>query len=39
VQHLGDAAHPDAADADEVDRAELARQFHEAPSVESRLPE
>src|SRR5262249_54956075 len=27
-QHLGDAAHADAADADEVDRADVARQFH-----------
>src|SRR5262249_16923436 len=25
---LGDAAHPDAADADEVDRTDIARQFH-----------
>ena len=28
VQHLGDARHADAADADEVDGAEFARQFH-----------
>ena len=27
-QHLGDAGHADAADADEMDGAELARQFH-----------
>ena len=27
-QHFGDAGHADAADADEVDRAKLARQFH-----------
>jgi hypothetical protein len=27
-QHLGDARHADAADADEVDGADLARQFH-----------
>ena len=27
-EHLGDARHADAADADEVDRADLARQFH-----------
>ena len=29
-QHLGDAGHADAADADEMDGAKLARQFHEA---------
>ena len=27
-EHLGDAAHADAADADEMDRADVARQFH-----------
>ena len=27
-EHLGDAAHADAADADEMDRADIARQFH-----------
>ncbi len=27
-EHLGDAAHPDAADTDEVDRPDVARQFH-----------
>ena len=27
-QHLGDAAHADAADADEMDRSDFARQFH-----------
>jgi hypothetical protein len=27
-QHLGDAAHADAADADEMDRSDLARQSH-----------
>ena len=27
-QHLGDARHADAADADEMDGADLARQFH-----------
>src|SRR6185312_15904184 len=27
-QHLGDAAHADAADADEMNRTEVARQFH-----------
>ena len=26
--HLGDAAHADAADADEMHRADVARQFH-----------
>ncbi len=31
-QHLGDAGHADAADADEMDGAKLARQFHEANS-------
>ena len=30
-QHLGDARHADAADADEMDGADLARQFHAAP--------
>ena len=28
-QHLGDAAHADAADADEMHRADVARQFHD----------
>ncbi len=28
-QHLGDAAHADAADADEVHRTDIARQFHD----------
>ena len=28
-QHLGDAAHADAADADEMHRTDVARQFHE----------
>ena len=28
AQHLGDAAHADAPDADEMDRADVARQFH-----------
>jgi hypothetical protein len=27
-QHLGDAAHADAADADEMHRTDVARQFH-----------
>jgi hypothetical protein len=27
-EHLGDAAHADAADPDEVDRTSVARQFH-----------
>ena len=27
-EHLGDAAHTDAADPDEVDRPNVARQFH-----------
>src|SRR5437667_12441370 len=27
-EHLGDAAHADAADADEMDRTDIARQFH-----------
>ena len=31
-QHLGDAAHADAADADEMDRTDVARQFHRAVS-------
>ena len=31
-QHLGDAAHADAADADEMDRSDVARQFHAACS-------
>ena len=29
LEHLGDAAHADAADADEVHRPDVARQFHE----------
>ena len=28
-QHLGDAAHSDPADPDEMDRADVARQFHQ----------
>ena len=31
AQHLGDAAHADAADPDEVDGSDLARQFHYFP--------
>ena len=27
-EHLGDAAHPDTADTDEMDRPDVARQFH-----------
>ena len=36
-QHLGDAAHADAADADEVDRADVARQFHEACPLQAAV--
>ena len=32
-QHLGDAAHADAADADEMHRADVARQFHAVPRI------
>ena len=36
-QHLGDAAHADAADADEMDRPDVARKFHQfdAPRLSS----
>jgi hypothetical protein len=36
AQHLGDAAHADAADPDEVDGSDLARQSHEAVPVIAR---
>ena len=32
-QHLGDAAHADAADADEMHRADVARQLHAVPRI------
>ena len=32
-QHLGDAAHADAADADEMHRTDVARQFHGSPGT------
>ncbi len=33
-QHLGDAAHADAADADEMHRTDVARQFHGRSSLQ-----
>src|SRR5580693_9276980 len=36
--HLGDAAHADAADADEMHRPNVARQFHDRSSISYPLP-
>ena len=38
-QHLGDAAHADAADADEMHRTDVARQFHAVAPVIKPFPE
>ena len=38
AQHLGDAAHADAADPDEVDGSDLARQSHECVPVSLVMP-
>src|ERR1700722_18707213 len=37
-QHLGDARHANAADANEVDGADLVRQFHGSNPQRARLP-